>query len=1504
MALSVKRLIHGNDCPEPTNQVAVNYHATSAEELCNGNGTLTSIFADNYGTLFEIQENDEPVLGSNGDLCPQGMDVVFALDYTYSGVAAIDAVVNTGFNAIINQINTESGGDYRLSLVLFDGSTTNSSPNYATSGYYQNIPAAQKVSQTAGGGVSGNVFITCLEQFGTVGSSTAFNNAVSALNASVNSATGMVLGHNIPAGGHALYEIGSNGIAGQWRDEALKLIILVSGSAHPENLAYFQNNVLPYAQIEDIQHHVRLKDATSPGYEYICNNTMPAGSFEGSQNFGVTAWIPEIAGSVTDLCDESFTYDCDPAPVGWYMALGGSTAYYWNGTAWNNSHTCDYTLKINLVDGTLTNTSIDDISSGHANYFDADTFEITGAAGTTFNITHTLSADPDYAFTDITQNSNILVSGSGNTLTVYTDNGVGSSTADATLSANEFRLSGTINADGEYNVVLGATASQIQHRVILTVIADETQNQGSGGDTLDASNNAQTAGYNTITPVLPASGWDDVSSSYYANSRRYSFDGYTGDTVSFDVEFDPSPSDYNLTLESVTATYSNSGVQNAVAGNYTLSNTNKDLTGSFTIPQGGGEVTLRVLAQVNQPDFSFTLSASENITGAVIDGAPYSETFTGYTGDTFNYEVALSTETDYNAINISSVNETGDIGAVTTSIDNTANTVSGVVTMPSGGGAAGLLIAGTASRIRHTYTVTIVDPYTDSASWPQISFVGETGTSHSQTVSLQNADPDVTYSISGLTNAGGVTSSHSGTDITVNLASMPQGGGSGTVTVAGSAVSNQYTFTTNYVFFDADGCTWEANGGSTYSVVTTGAADSTHSVAATFETPMDYELIGASITDDTSHLTTPSYTITNGNTYGNISQTLTMPSGGGSATVTVNPTVRERSYTFTLTVQTSLSGASVNNYSEALASSASEVSGTNNGNGTVTITYGPMGAGDSVNNVQVALSANNSTDYTTEINSFGYSSGLAALLTPTENEYGGEGAELDFTMNSQDPRVASISSGTLTIAGSLVGISQRFILTVADTIANVSPNPSQLTFDGVVGSQHNYTANYAATSGYTYNITSDTESGDTGAFTSNIQPGGQAITGVITMPSGGGSGTITAGGTSSQITYDFDVVWNNAVSNAKWTVNNADTYTQTLSNMYLGETRTISQTVSADSGYTLDSLSAYDNHSNIEVVSANASTGVVQVRVTMPSSATGDQSGTVTASGSTSQETSSLRINYSLNPGLGDANVHISNAAGSSTEVTYDDFSGVLGTSGTVTRWLVPDSGYVDATISSVSESPTDTELSNVGAGAVSGDSQAFSYTYHIISSGNGSGQIAIIGSASTDCGGCDINAAAPSPTSWGGGVDISVIVIDACTPTYSWTVNGVSETPVADGPLEYRFRNKTAGTYTIVLTDSNGCTATDTVTITNPVTTTEGTTYYYHNVRDCNLSSGPTFVARSTSPTSRFQLWNVGIAEPNMPNVVRIISANVEQSPHQMTLTSQTYSCPEEGGDPEGPQP
>ena len=118
MALSVKRFVHPVDCPQPENYVNVNYHATSADELCAGNGSLYQIWGD-YSSLANIFANQDSSTGSNTDLCNNGMDVVFLVDYTASMGGEIDDV-KTGISNIVSTINTESGGDYRLGLVVFD----------------------------------------------------------------------------------------------------------------------------------------------------------------------------------------------------------------------------------------------------------------------------------------------------------------------------------------------------------------------------------------------------------------------------------------------------------------------------------------------------------------------------------------------------------------------------------------------------------------------------------------------------------------------------------------------------------------------------------------------------------------------------------------------------------------------------------------------------------------------------------------------------------------------------------------------------------------------------------------------------------------------------------------------------------------------------------------------------------------------------------------------------------------------------------------------------------------------------------------------------------------------------------------------------------------------------------------------------------------------------------------------------------------------------------------
>ena len=69
------------------------------------------------------------------------------------------------------------------------------------------------------------------------------------------------------------------------------------------------------------------------------------------------------------------------------------------------------------------------------------------------------------------------------------------------------------------------------------------------------------------------------------------------------------------------------------------------------MPSGGGQGVFYVY-DVNQPNYTYTLTATESITGASIDSAPYSQTFTGYTDDTFDFTIQLSADTDYSSFTI------------------------------------------------------------------------------------------------------------------------------------------------------------------------------------------------------------------------------------------------------------------------------------------------------------------------------------------------------------------------------------------------------------------------------------------------------------------------------------------------------------------------------------------------------------------------------------------------------------------------------------------------------------------------------------------------------------------------------------------------------------------------------------------------------------------------------------------------------------------------------------
>ena len=1354
MALSVKRFIHEIDCPEPENQVNVTYHVNDPSLLCAGGGTPAAIFSDDGTTLGGIIENEGSGNTGEGGVCAEGMDVVFLVDYTGSMNGAINGV-KTGISNLVSAIDTESGGNYRLALVLYD-EVNGSSPAYAASGYYQNLPSNQKINTPSPDQSGYNMFFTCVEKMSTVGNSTSFTNNLNAIDG-INSDEEMKLGSGSDAdepAGRSTYEIVANDFAGSFRSGVQRLIILITDNVTSETNQYWQNTLTPALNNAGAQLLIQVDPYTSSvnstsmagSYTYAAENTQPEGYYDYALNFSGT-WTTGLETAISELCNETFVYTCETIPAGWYLENGQTTAYYWDGSAWTNSDACEYTVRINLSEN-ITNATLDAVSSSNAYYVDANTIEITGTVGTTFSYTGSVSpVNGDYEISNITNSSTTVVSGAAanvNSIGVFTDGGEGTPGQNGLLAIDEFQVSGNIQASGEYNIQINGTTSENDWNFELLIIGDETDQPGSGtGDTTGADGGTfSPGGFTNVNTQVPASGWSNVSSTYARSAYKYTFTGTTGTEFDFDASFTPSPLDYDFTLKTATHQGDSSNAYLALENKYVLSDANKDLTGTFAMPSGGGRVEIFVNAQVNQPVYSFNLTATEAITGVSIDGAPYSQTFTGYTGDTFNFTIQLSADSDYGDFDINGIIRTGnDTTAVSTTIDNINKRITGTVTMPQNGGDCNLAISGKSDGLLdHTYTITFVDPYTDTASWPDITYTGNTGSFHATTHSLSGQDADTTYYIGTSGSQNGVTNDDSGnlvsnrnhatdnsvTDLNIVLASMPQGGGSAIVTVTGSQTTNEYTYTVTWSMASNNttpACTFSNGSTSTYTQTFTGEVGDPVDASAQVSTPLDYIWRGETPVSVSGIL---NGSATEPNTYtSNLSGTASIPSGGGGITVVVTPDIRQHLYVYTATVQTNGSTSSVNNYSEAFSSNTNAVSGSNNSNGTVTITY--VGSvGTVVNKIDVAVQPNNSTDYTTEINS----TSAPLPFSIAETNYGGEGMDIDFTMPSLDARSGNSGTGTIIADVSLIAKTHTFTLTTNDSIANVSPNTAAHTLTGIVGADIDWSTAYSASTGYDFSISDISITGsNTSAVSATIQPGSKSIAGNIIMPSGGGSATVTAQGSSNIVTYPVTITWSNGVSGAHWfgTSPNSDTITQTV-NLQPGSNVNISEMVSPDSGRELVSLSATDNSSNVTVNSTGLN-GAVSINVSMPSNATSGYLATVTTSGSTKVITRSLTVNYVESI----TGAFISSGTGTGAgSYTSDTWGGVPGTQGNKTMYLNSSSGYSNPRITSITRSstihiPSASDSSSEGSGH-----DQWEYTYRIPDS-NTSVNITINGTVVTN---------------------------------------------------------------------------------------------------------------------------------------------------------------------------
>lgn len=158
--------------------------------------------------------------------CEAGMDVAFLIDYTGSMGGVINDI-KSSIGTILPTIIAESGGDYRLSLSIFDEVGKDHVGNPQPAGYsthtdYTSLPATQRKIITTGTSAQ---YLTMMEPF-AAGNNTSFTTQLNKLNGPMP----LGGGNGFPEpGGLLLNEILNNTFAGAFRTTSItKLAIIIT----------------------------------------------------------------------------------------------------------------------------------------------------------------------------------------------------------------------------------------------------------------------------------------------------------------------------------------------------------------------------------------------------------------------------------------------------------------------------------------------------------------------------------------------------------------------------------------------------------------------------------------------------------------------------------------------------------------------------------------------------------------------------------------------------------------------------------------------------------------------------------------------------------------------------------------------------------------------------------------------------------------------------------------------------------------------------------------------------------------------------------------------------------------------------------------------------------------------------------------------------------------------------------------------------------------------------
>ena len=1441
MALSVKRFIHGTSCPEPSVQINAMYHPKDPAVLCNGGGTLTALFGES-ADLFNMSASGEDGFAGEGAVCAEGMDIVFVVDYTGSMGGAIDGV-KTGISNLISTIDSESNSNYRLGLVLFDGG---SNLPYSGSNFYNGLPANQKINEN-----NNATLITCCEKMNTVGNSTSFTNSLNSIFTS-----DMPMGTSTEWGLRAISEVVNNGFAGSFRNGVQKLIILITDD-DPENNTTYANTLKSQIDAEGIQVMYNSSLPSSSPLHAQYNQlllTQPAGEAHYGLDYN-SEWTTGLEQSIKNLCESTFIYTCDPPAPGYYMELGDTATWVFTGSSWNGPLYCDYTVKVNLhTSSGAQNYEIADISSSHPNYLDSNTFTFTGYAGLNYGIDlWLLEADNDFSVQEITSVAVQTVSGESGDLgnfTVYTNPAVTGSTVNPLIeSDDQFGFDGTITGHAEYNVYIGAKTVQDVHAFSVTVISDEP-------DTKNASGVSQSpVGVVELDPQTPAGSWLNVTNSYPGKFQavKRTFLSNTGVNHSFDVDFDQNPSDYTFTLNSVGPSYSDASAQSAIQNNYTA-NVN-GITGSFDMPQGGGAVFFYLDAQVNQPQYAFTLSLTENIDGAGIIGGGSPSTLYGYTGEQVPWSSNLYILQNYDSFTITSgamssgVSLTSGSGSGIGEVITSNTNVGGNILMPAGGGSGTGVFAGTSVATQYEYDLSITEDFENGNYGEDFTVTGVSGQVITKTKTLQGSNADISYAIDKITSSdSAAVVTHSGTTLTIKV-TMPSGGGSADIAVEGSQTTNTYSYT---VTWDATDSTngelygWSGTTSKTRTTTVTGTAGQTFTVKPPVGliTIQDYYSQssgkGSSPTVDKANpfiaeeLTNLGYTTltqtsgTNSVTEGILPEvTLTMPSGGGGSTVLTKLKPAQNSYAFNVSFATPSTNSGVIAHTCSGGADASGVSRSSIVNGGQTITFSGN-KNTTWTAVQVPVRANDTTNYDNEIDtitasgSFFDLSGVSA--TEGSNYCGGnvEFASFNFKMPSLDPRFGiNYNSRSVKINDTVTAKTLSFTLTSVHSIQNTSITYADLTqtFTGVIGSQHNYTSRYYANEGYTLTLTGVSD--NSSAVTSSVS--GNNVTGVITMPSGGGSGRVNAEGNTTLDEFTQTVTITETVANAALLNHSGGKRVISFTGAPGSTKRFTGEALSIQSGYHYTNGPTITRN-NTGVSATINSSGVIDLTITIGES---DGTSSLSVTGSTAVTQKTLTVVYSEN--IRGAYIAREGYVGSGSgngAISSQTFTGVPGTTGTEWNAIIAESGYNYPVVTSVVDNSSYI-TSGAGAGTNNATWADWKFNWQIPPS-NQTVYITVNGSVSIPT---LATAATTKPT---------IATTKATAPTIATTkaTAATAATTRATAATEATTQRTLATNPTIKPTI-----ATTRATVSEP-------SYYYYTVEDCN---GEQWTAKSNYMTPRF---------------------------------------------------